>query len=68
MKLGVVFEAELKAVSPPTRGARIETVSFGLVLAEAQPSPPTRGARIETRSTRRQPTFLRVAPHAGGAD
>ncbi len=31
-------------------------------------SLPTRGARIETRRTRRSPSTIRVAPHAGGAD
>ncbi len=55
------------ALSPPTRGARIETC-FKAKPSLTLPSPPTRGARIETAIALPGCRANEIAPHAGGAD
>ena len=57
-----------KDVSPPTRGAWIETARFAQVRGIGL-SPPTRGAWIETTTwVKHRSLFVQVAPHAGGVD
>ena len=53
--------------SPPSRGARIETV-LGKLGRTFRGSPPSRGARIETSPGWRYSVRPRVAPFTGGAD
>ena len=55
------------AMSPPVRGAWIETVASCYRLSAA-PSPPVRGAWIETSMTDTLISALLVAPRAGGVD
>ena|GEM_PF-2122498 len=57
----------VRLVSPPTRGAWIETVRQ-VIDRHAGESPPTRGAWIETSNCRRNRSWSGVASHAGGVD
>ena len=59
-------DAETK-MSPPTRGAWIETCGAA-PTALLLTSPPTRGAWIETAKVAVERSVSAVAPHAGGVD
>jgi len=54
-------------ISPPSRGARIETVSLWFMPLQLL-SPPSRGARIETIDGVLQDPIDYIAPFTGGAD
>jgi len=56
-----------RGLSPPARGAWIETVLTVAVVAVVA-SPPARGAWIETFSNYPKNTQKQVAPRAGGVD
>ena len=68
MKLSCVIGSYSALLSPPTRGAWIETVEARAKIVEETMSPPTRGAWIETVSASPKPSPRQVAPHTGGVD
>ncbi len=55
-------------MSPPVRGAWIETVNLTMVGGASMQSPPVRGAWIETRLISGLTITKVVAPRAGGVD
>src|ERR1035437_4689923 len=61
------FRALRLLLSPPARGARIETTVVSFVHRMST-SPPARGARIETISKKQVTAPSAVAPRAGGED
>ena len=68
MKLNAPIGSAENRLSPPARGAWIETLQFRRALPPRGKSPPARGAWIETPSG---PSVIRsvpVAPRAGGVD
>ena len=65
--MAVPLIAQTAKVSPPTRGAWIETPDVQAMHPIAK-SPPTRGAWIETFEWALKITNPWVAPHAGGVD